>query len=78
MLSCKHIVDLGTDYLDQELGFWKKTEMKMHLMICRHCRRYMKQLKQTIAMLSRWQLKQPTQEQLEQLKSKYQQTVSEG
>lgn len=78
MLSCKHIVDLGTDYLDQELGFWKKTEMKMHLMICRHCRRYMKQLKQTIAMLSRWRLKQPSQEQLKQLKSKYQQTVSEG
>lgn len=78
MLSCKHIVDLGTDYLDQELGFWKKTEMKMHLLICRHCRRYMKQLKQTIAMLSRWRLKQPSQEQLKQLKSKYQQTVSEG
>jgi predicted anti-sigma-YlaC factor YlaD len=78
MLSCKHIVDLGTDYLDQELGFWKKAEMKMHLMICGHCRRYIKQLKQSIAMLSRWRLKQPTQEQLEQLKSKYQQTVAEG
>lgn len=78
MLSCKHIVDLGTDYLDQELGFWKKTEMKMHLMICRHCRRYMKQLKLTIAMLSRWQLKQPSQEQLEQLKSNYQKKVTEG
>lgn len=78
MLSCKHIVDLGTDYLDQELGFWKKTEMKMHLMICGHCRRYIKQLKQTITVLAHWRLKQPTQEQLDQLKSNYQQTVSEG
>lgn len=78
MLSCKHIVDLGTDYLEQELSFWKKVEMKMHLMICGRCRRYIKQLKQTVAMLSRWRLKQPTSEQLEQLKANYKQTVSEG
>ncbi|GAA0206620.1 hypothetical protein GCM10009123_12580 [Kangiella japonica] len=78
MLSCKHIVDLGTDYLDQELNFWKKAEMKMHLMICGPCRRYIKQLKQTITMLSHWRMKQPTTEQLEQLKSNYQKAVSEG
>ncbi|RDX36620.1 zf-HC2 domain-containing protein [Kangiella sp. HD9-110m-PIT-SAG07] len=72
MLSCKHTIDQGTDYLDKELGFWRKVEMKMHLMICVNCRRYMKQLKQTIMMLSKGQFKKPSDQQVERLKKEYQ------
>ncbi|GAA4359378.1 zf-HC2 domain-containing protein [Kangiella marina] len=76
MLSCKHTIAQGTDYLDKELGFWRKVEMKMHLMICVNCRRYVKQLKQTVIMLSKGQFKQPSKEQIDQLKREYKETNS--
>ncbi|GAA4345512.1 zf-HC2 domain-containing protein [Kangiella taiwanensis] len=76
MLSCKHTIAQGTDYLDKELSFWRKVEMKMHLMICVNCRRYVKQLKQTVVMLSKGQFKQPSEQQVEQLKKEYQEVSS--
>jgi len=72
MLSCKHTVQQGSDYIENELSFWRKVEMKMHLMICVHCRRYVKQLKQTVAMLGRSHYKEPTPQEVELLKEEYQ------
>ncbi|WP_223670598.1 zf-HC2 domain-containing protein [Kangiella shandongensis] len=72
MLSCKQIVEHGSDYIEKDMGFWRKVEMKLHLMICVHCRRYVRQLKRTINMLSRGRYYAPSEEQVEQLKQQYQ------
>lgn len=72
MLSCKHTIEQGSDYLEKDLGFWRKVEMKLHLMICVNCRNYVKQLKRTVLMLSKVKTKQPNDEQLKQLKHEYQ------
>ncbi len=42
MLPCKEIVRILSS--DSELPWMKKAEMKMHLMMCRHCSNYAAQL----------------------------------
>lgn len=72
MLSCKHTVEQGSDYIDGELSFWRKVEMKAHLIICVHCRRYVKQLRQTISMLAKKSYQEPSEPLVEELKQEYQ------
>ena len=76
MLSCKHIVGQGSDYLEDELSFWRKVEMKLHLLICVRCRRYVKQLKQTIAMLAQRRKTEPSELQIRELTQRYQEVSS--
>ena len=42
MLSCKEIVRLLSS--DQAVPLMKRAELKMHLMMCKHCSRYSKHL----------------------------------
>jgi hypothetical protein len=45
MLKCKEISALvSTDDLDNA-GFMKKVEVRMHLLMCKHCARYFDQIK---------------------------------
>lgn len=48
MLSCKELTEQASDYLDKQLPLSKKLQLKMHLLLCHHCRRYLKQLRTTI------------------------------
>lgn len=43
MLSCKEVVKIVST--EEELPFMKKAELKLHLMMCHHCGRYMAHLK---------------------------------
>lgn len=51
MLSCREVTEAASDYLEQELGSWARLQLRMHLAMCRHCRRYMRQLKAAIGLL---------------------------
>lgn len=51
MLSCRDVTETASDYLERELGWWPRLRFKMHLAMCRHCRRYVKQIKATIGLL---------------------------
>lgn len=48
MLSCKDITDLLTDYLEGQMSFADRMQIKMHLAMCGHCRNYVDQLKLTV------------------------------
>ena len=52
MPSCKDITKHSSDYLDNQLPWWKRPGYRMHLMMCVSCQRYLDQLKLTIATLS--------------------------
>jgi predicted anti-sigma-YlaC factor YlaD len=52
MLSCKEITENANSYLDRELTFFTRMKVKMHLILCENCRRYMDQLQLTIQSLS--------------------------
>jgi len=48
VLSCKDISELSDEYLDGELPFKRKLSVKLHLAICKNCRRYLNYLQLTV------------------------------
>lgn len=44
MLSCEEVTQLVSESLDRELSLRQRVSTKMHLMMCRLCSRYNKQL----------------------------------
>lgn len=51
MLSCKQVATLASQYLDQDVSAPMKWKIRMHLMMCANCRRFVRHLKitQTLA-----------------------------
>ncbi len=69
MLNCKQFTDLASDHLDAQHHSWKRIDIRLHLMICRHCRRFNRHLersRRTAAVLahSLWQTDQRSSEHI--------------
>lgn len=45
MLTCKELVARSSDLLDDQLGFRERLAVRRHLLLCRNCRRFIKQMK---------------------------------
>ncbi len=45
MLSCKEVSRLASESLDQRLPLGKRIGVRMHLMMCRACARFLRQIK---------------------------------
>lgn len=45
MLSCKEVTDLASRALDMPIAWRQRFGMRMHLMFCRLCRRYVRHLR---------------------------------
>ena len=45
MLVCKDVTKLVSSGKVENLGWWGRLEYRMHLMMCKHCRNYVKQIK---------------------------------
>ncbi|ACV27854.1 anti-sigma factor family protein [Kangiella koreensis] len=75
MLSCKHLVEQASEYIDDEMSAGKKIQVKLHLFMCVSCRRYLKQLKLTMAMLGRKKNHQASEEMCYQLLKEYQKNL---
>ncbi len=48
MLSCAQITELVATYLDKQMPLRQRMSFRMHIAMCRHCRRYLKQVRTTI------------------------------
>ena len=53
MLSCKEITELVTDYFEGRLSFYDRLRFRFHAGMCRHCRKYVRQMKETVRDLGR-------------------------
>lgn len=53
MLSCKEVTELATDYLEGDLAWRERVRVRLHLWMCRHCRRYLDQMRKVIELLER-------------------------
>ncbi len=51
MLTCKELTELVTDYAEGNLSFVERLRFRMHIGMCRDCRRYVRQVKATAAAL---------------------------
>jgi anti-sigma factor RsiW len=47
-LSCKELVELVTEYLENSLPLGEKAQFEAHLAVCPGCRTYLEQLRQTV------------------------------
>ena len=50
MLSCQDITEIVTDYVEGRMSFGTRVKFHFHLGMCTHCRRYLRQMRQTIQM----------------------------
>lgn len=51
MLTCRQVAALASDYLDRRLRARQRFSMLLHVLMCRGCREYLRQLQTTIAAL---------------------------
>lgn len=53
MLKCKDVAASASDYLRDELPWYKKLPWYLHLAMCHNCRRFINKIKLTVAMSHR-------------------------
>ncbi|MCW8885493.1 MAG: zf-HC2 domain-containing protein [Motiliproteus sp.] len=53
MLKCKHITEQASSYIDGEMGFMQRLKFRMHLALCKHCKRFVDNFKAGIEMVKR-------------------------
>lgn len=51
MLNCQQMTALITDYLEGRLPFMDRTRFQLHIGMCKNCRRYLRQMKLSVAVL---------------------------
>ncbi|MBI3049974.1 MAG: zf-HC2 domain-containing protein [Acidobacteria bacterium] len=51
MLTCRELTELTTDYLERRMPLRDWLRVRVHIAICRGCRTYLAQMKQTIRLL---------------------------
>ncbi len=44
MLSCKEAIGLVSEKLDRDLPFWRRLSLRLHVLMCRACSRYTRQI----------------------------------
>lgn len=47
-LSCRELVELVTDYLEEKLAPGDRTRFELHLAYCDWCRTYLRQMRQVV------------------------------
>lgn len=53
MLSCQHITQKASDYIEGRMNFWQRLKFRAHLRACIHCDRFIGQLRVAIGYCSR-------------------------
>ena len=53
MMSCRELTELSSDYLEGRLSTSARLRVRLHLLMCNACRRYVAQLRAVIAALRR-------------------------
>ncbi len=64
MLNCKQAATLASDYLDKNTTAELNWKIRLHLIMCSHCRRFYRQLKITNK-VARSVLSEPSDENLD-------------
>ena len=59
MLTCRQMTELVTDYLESRMIWRDRVRFQMHLGMCRHCREYVRQMKETIRAAGRVEIEPP-------------------
>lgn len=66
MLNCREITERASDFLDATLPWHVRLQVRLHVMMCRYCREYIRQL----ALVARTLRSLPGQEPSPELQNK--------
>ncbi len=53
MLNCREITERASDFIDARLPWRERMEVRLHLVMCRFCREYMRQMTLVVGALQR-------------------------
>ncbi|MCC7241511.1 MAG: zf-HC2 domain-containing protein [Acidobacteria bacterium] len=53
MLRCRDVARLASDYINGDLSWRQRLAIRAHLLMCRHCSRYLLQMRQAVALVRR-------------------------
>ena len=53
MLTCSELTEVITDYLEGRMSFIDRLRFRAHIGMCRDCRAYLDQMKQTVHTLGK-------------------------
>lgn len=67
MLNCRQVNDKSGDYLDATLSRRERLAISLHLAMCRHCRRFVRQLQLSLRYLRRLRQDRISDEEAEQI-----------
>ena len=59
MLSCKQVAKLASQYIDEDTSAPLKWKIRMHLLMCANCRRFIRHLKITQTLAKKASLTSP-------------------
>jgi hypothetical protein len=62
MLNCREITERASEFLDATLPWHVRAQMRLHLLMCRFCREYVRQLALVIATLRHLPAEEPSPE----------------
>ena len=51
MPNCRDVTDRTSDFIDGELDFVSRVKIRLHLLYCRQCRRFVRQMRATVGLL---------------------------
>ncbi len=52
MMKCREVAERVTDYLEGGLAGGDRFRFRLHIAMCRHCRRYLRQMKALVGALA--------------------------
>lgn len=47
MMTCKDVTEHASDLLDGKMGHWERIKLRLHLLICTGCARFVAQMRAT-------------------------------
>ncbi len=71
MLTCQELTELITDYVEGRMSFTDRLRFQLHLGMCSHCRRYLKQVQLTVRCLGKLPVSPPPDPIRQELMSRF-------
>ena len=70
VLTCKDVCDSATEYLEGPTTLMERLSLRMHLLICKECRRFVRQFSLTIGVAQDSDEQSPTDIEIDNLVEK--------
>ncbi|MBR9870344.1 MAG: zf-HC2 domain-containing protein [Gammaproteobacteria bacterium] len=64
MLMCKDLAEIASDYIDGELSTPQSLAVRMHLMMCKHCRSFIGNLRASTDLIQAHSYAEPDEEMM--------------